>query len=230
MNDTNTEILRLGKNYKDIKLYFIKSFADFMFFTQNEEENKIIKLVEEIRLKLFDYLEPFMVIDAKDLINIIHKKYKLNGYIEIFNYIENIFNNNLYKILIEHIVKKRKIPDNTQNNYVDLLTINTTMYIGIIKIEILKIILVKSSYINDDTENLLDNLTKENKTLSDIYTKENIIKFKNVYCTFLNDMINNSKKNILKYYNDLRTNYSECKILINNCKELIIKNNILVKN
>ena len=172
----------------------------------------MINLIEDIRLKMFYYLEAFMVVDAYDIINIMLKKYKPNCTIKIFNYIENIFNDDLYTILIEHIVKKRHIVNKSEPNYDNILMRNTTMYMGIIKVEVLKIILIKS--ITHDEQN--------------IFLKEhNIDLYSEIYTHFWKDMINNSKKTILKYYNDLRTNFSDNTDLIDNCKKLIVKNNVL---
>jgi hypothetical protein len=209
---SNIKILKLGKNYKNIKLNFIKSFGEFILLEQNNDEVQIIKFIEKIRLSLFDYLEPFMIIDAHDMINIIYKKYELKNGFQLFNYIENIFNNDLYKILIEHIVKKKYVDDKA-DDYVKLLTRNILMYFGIIKIEILKIKIIKKI-----------TMSKE-----DNHVNINNVTFTEIYNQFLKDMINNSKKIILQYYNDLKKNYSICNEIINNCKEIIIKNNILVK-
>lgn len=213
-----SEKLKLGKEYKDIKLYFIKVFSDYIELEKNNEEKKMINLIETIRLKMFHYLEVFMVVDAYDIINIILKKYtepecKQNCTIKVFNYIENIFNNDLYTILINHIVKKRYLVNSIDSNYKNMLMRNTAMYMGIIKIEILKIILMKS-------------ITKDEQEL--FLKEQNIDLYSEIYTHFWKDMINNTKKTILKYYNDLRTNFSDNKDLINNCKELIVKNNVLV--
>lgn len=212
--------LKLGKEYKDIKLYFIKVFSDYIELEKNNEEKKMINLIETIRLKMFHYLEAFMVVDAYDIINIILKKYretecKQNCTIKVFNYIENIFNNDLYAILINHIVKKRYLVNSTDSNYKNMLMRNTAMYMGIIKIEILKIILMKS-------------ITKDEQEL--FLKEQNIDLYSEIYTHFWKDMINNTKKTILKYYNDLRTSFSDNKDLINNCKELIVKNNVLVQS
>jgi hypothetical protein len=209
----NSEILKLGKEYKEIKLYFIKAFGDFIILEQNNEEKKIINLIEEIRLKMFYYLEVFMVVDAYDIINIMIKKYQPNCTIRIFNYIENVFNNDLYNILINNIVKKRHIVRKSDPDYNNILMRNTTMYMGIIKVEVLKIILIKCITVNEQ----------------DIFFKEqNIDLYSEIYLNFWKDMITNSKKTILKYYNDLRTNFSDNTNLIEKCKELIVKNNVLV--
>ena len=227
----NSETLKLGKEYKEVKIYFIKAFIDYIELEKNNEEKKMINLIEDIRLKMFYYLEAFMVVDAYDIINIMLKKYsknpecnegssllsegkyKPNCTIKIFNYIENIFNDDLYIILINHIVKKRYIVNSTDSNYKNMLLRNTTMYMGIIKVEVLKIILIKS--ITDDEQN--------------IFLKElNIDLYTEIYSHFWKDMITNSKKTILKYYNDLRASFSDNKDLIEKCKELIVKNNVLV--
>lgn len=210
----NSEKLKLGKEYKEIKLYFIKTFGDFIILEKNNEEKKMINLIEDIRLKMFYYLEAFMVVDAYDIINIILKKYQPDCTIRVFNYIENIFNNDLYSILINNIVKKRYIVNKSDPNYNNILIRNTTMYMGIIKIEILKIILIKSITVHEQ-----DTFLKEQNI--DVYTE--------IYFNFWKDMIANSKKTILHFYNDLKTNFSDNAELINNCKELIVKNNVLVK-
>jgi len=211
----HAEKLKLGGEYKRIKIFLIDIFKDYLILEKKNDEKEMIRLIENIRLKMFYYLEAFMVVDAYDIINIMLKKYNDINSIQIFNYIENIFNNDLYDILINHVVKKRYLVNDTDPRYKNMLVRNTMMYMGIIKIEILKINLIKS-ITNDEKESfLIDN----NIPIYDI-----------VYNKFWKDMINTSKGTILKYYNDLRKNFGDNKDLIENCKILIIKNNVLVKS
>lgn len=209
----NKEVLKLGKEYKNLKLYFIKSFEDYIKLQLNNEDKNIIKMVQTIRLKMFDYLEPLMVIDMSDMINILLKKYREFGELYIFSYVENVFNDSLYKILIEKMVKKRFFPENTEENYLEILTRNNMLYFGIVKVEILKILFIKSILIKDTR-----NLDKENN---------NDFLYINTCNMFYQETVNISKKLIQYYYNDLRNTYSKSEYVINRCKELIIRNKAL---
>jgi hypothetical protein len=202
------ETLKLGKKYKDIKLFFIKSFEDYIKVQFINDNKKIIKLVQNIRLTIFDYLEPFMVVDIGDLINIILKKFRKYGEIYILAYIENVFDSYFYNILVEHVIKKRMVPQETDEKYLEILTRNNMFYLGIIQIEILKIIFIKSILMNNKISN------------PDLY-KPGVDK---IY----QESIMESKKMIQYYYNDLNKNFNKSVDVINKCKELIIKNKVLV--
>jgi hypothetical protein len=202
------ETLKLGKKYKDIKLFFIKSFEDYIKVQFINDNKEIVKLVQNIRLTIFDYLEPFMVVDIGDLINIILKKFRKYGEIYILAYIENVFDSYFYNILVEHVIKKRMVPQETDEKYLEILTRNNMFYLGIIQIEILKIIFIKSILMNNKISN------------PDLY-KPGVDK---IY----QESIMESKKMIQYYYNDLNKNFNKSVDVINKCKELIIKNKVLV--
>ncbi len=222
-NEISTQcyIVKLGKEYKRIKLNFINCFQNYL---ECKSDSKLIKLTQNITLKLFKYLEIFMLNDLEDLVNIIFKRNKRDIYtkMDIYCYVENIFNSKLYEVLIEKSLKLRykALLENTEflktqpENFIEqYLSKNCTMYVSIIRTEIFKILILRTLM-----------------AVKLVNANNNDLNAEIVYQTLISsviDLINIAKKNIIYYYNDLKTNFKMCQVHINDCKDMIISNNIL---
>ena len=200
---------KYGKGYKDSKLFFIKSFDEFISKQNNDTE--CIELIKNIRVSIFDYIGVFLTYDIDDIVSkIIKKKQSTANVIHLLDYIESIFNDEFY--LIIDISINDKISDKIQFTNEDKL-----YYMGLITIETLKILIMNrlinkytntSSHITNPSENILIE----------------------AYIACFNDRIIYSKNLIMKYYNTVKTNFSEWNDVIISCKNIIIQNNILKKN
>jgi hypothetical protein len=200
---------KYGKGYKDSKLFFIKSFDEFISKQNNDTE--CIELIKNIRVSIFDYIGVFLTYDIDDIVSkIIKKKQSTANVIHLLDYIESIFNDEFY--LIIDISINDKISDKIQFTNEDKL-----YYMGLITIETLKILIMNrliDKYINTSSHitNLSENILIE------------------AYIACFNDRIIYSKNLIMKYYNTVKTNFSEWNDVIISCKNIIIQNNILKKN
>jgi hypothetical protein len=218
MNSIKTKIvlkeIKLGSLYKKSKRYFINSFKNYIEYNNNNK--KILNLTTNIISKIFIYIDIFLMLDLEDLVYIISKKYTniIEIRMHIFSYIENIFNDRLYSILINDNVKAKHkslinskiyLENKDDPSFEEYIHKNTLLYIGIVKTEIFKILILKRII----TNHLLT------------------IDFNNPIILSLMELIQKSKKLIIYYYNDLKTNFSMCIPHIQDCQNLIIENKIL---
>ena len=214
--------IKLGKDYKKSKLYFINNFQNYLKY--NKDSKKLVNITENIISRLFNYLDIFLIYDLEDMVYILYKRNHedIKTSMQIFSYVENTFNDKLYSTLIDKIVKQRYNVCIKSNNYLDekekvmfeeYFQRNSLLYISIIKTEILKILMLKrliTSYLlhyGDKIEYMT------------ILQKEMIASF--------HILIKKSKTVIIHYYNDLKNNFSFCTPHIEDCKAMIISNKIL---
>ncbi len=231
-NSYGGEYIKLGKEYKKAKFYFINSFQNYSNYTRNNEDNprdnnKLKTLTTNIIMRIFKYLDIFMINDLEDLVNIMMRRNTddLETKMEIYCYVENTFNPRLYNILIEESLKKRynalldnktfleSQPSDFLANYIHK---NCLMYVAIIRTEVFKIIFIKAIM----TKGIINiqNMNSDEKHKSAVFGN---------YIVGMTNMIEISKKTIIHHYNDLRKNFSMCVEHIEDCKNMIITNGIL---
>ena len=142
--------LILGKDYKKSKLYFINNYQNFI--TYNNDKKKITKISLNVISKIYQYLDFFLINDLEDLVYILGKrnKHNMESSMQIYSYIENLFNDSLYLLLIEKVVKIRyntlinsKAYINNKNNEIfdEYNHKNALIYVGIVRTEIFKILM-----------------------------------------------------------------------------------------
>lgn len=226
------EYIKLGKEYKKTKFYFINSFQNYSLYTKSNEasprDNKKLQiLTTNIITRIFKYMDIFMINDLEDLVNIMMRRNTndLETKMEIYCYVENTFNPRLYNILIEESLKKRynallnnktfleSQPSDFLANYIHK---NCLMYVAIIRTEIFKIIMIKALMAKGIMN--IQNMSSDEKHKSIVFGN---------YIVGMNNMIEISKKTIIHHYNDLRKNFSMCVEHIEDCKNMIITNGIL---
>jgi hypothetical protein len=220
--DIRMKHIKLGKDYKKCKRYFINNYENYIKYIKDDK--KLNKIISNVLSRVFDYLDIFLIYDLEDLVHIIfkHNIKNVETNMQIFSYIENIFNEKLYLLLVEKTVKEKyqvlinskDYLENKDNNiFEEYIHKNALLYIGIIKTEIFKIIMLKvmvtqSVFNNGFNENLLNT---RNQLVSSLY-----------------ELIDKSKRVLLYFYNDLKKNFSFCKAHIEDCKNMIIFNKILI--
>jgi hypothetical protein len=217
---------KYGKEYKDIKKYFIESFDIFLGIQENDK--KVKELIKEIRIKIFDYIGIILTNDIDDLVNIIIKKHLYSeNIICILDFIESIFNEELYNILIKNVIYE-KVKNNIALTQEDKL-----YFVGIVKIETLKILIINNILQDDSTEeeftklarnkNIVKiNINKENEEIKDYIE----LCIKNYYTEFFKERIKESVNIISKYYNEVKTNFTSWDDVIASSKKIILSNNI----
>lgn len=202
---------KYGKGYKDSKLFFIKSFDEFI--SKQNSDTECIELIQNVRVSIFDYIGVFLTYDTDDMVSkIIKKRQSTANVIHLLDYIDCIFNEEYYFIIDKSI--NDKITDKIQLTNEDKL-----YYLGLITIETLKILIMNR---------LIDKYTNTNACINITNPSESILI--EAYIACFNDRIFYSKNLIMRYYNIVKTNFSEWNDVIISCKNIIIQNNILKKN
>ena len=207
--------IKLGSVYKKSKRYFINNFKKYIEY--NKDDKKILNLSTNIISKIYDYIDIFLILDLEDLVYIISRNCEntMEMRMHIFSYLENLFNDRLYSILVKDSVKIKhnallnsKIYLENKDDPIieEYIHKNTLLYVGIIKTEIFKILILKRIITN-----YLLSMDLHNPIL----------------LSFM-ELIQKSKRLIIYYYNDLKTNFSMCNLHINDCKNLIVENKILI--
>jgi len=195
---------KYGKGYKDAKLFFMSSFQDFL--DNQNDDKKCIQIIEEVRFKIVDYIGIFLTYDIDDIVSkMIKKNLNTQNVIHLLDYLDFIFNEDFYYI-IDSVIKQKII------NKIQLTNEDKFYYIGIITIEVLKIMIIKkllNKYNIDSPKNPLENVIIQS------------------YISCFEDRNFYSKKIIMKYYNYVKTNFNEWKEVLSLSKDIIIRNNIL---
>jgi hypothetical protein len=212
---------KYGKEYKNAKLFFLSEFDNFLSI--QSDENSASELIKKIRIVIFDYLAIFLTYDVCDLTNKMIKKYNnTENVIHILDYLESIFNEELYKIMIINVIYE-KIKNNVILTQEDKL-----FFVGIVNIESFKIMIINNILINDNIEEESKILLNENNMTIEDESQKKIEKFiKECYIKCFEDRIKVSKTIIMKYYNEVKNNFSSWNDVIHKCKNIIINNNIL---
>jgi hypothetical protein len=234
---------KLGKDYKKSKLYFLNNYSKYIEY--NKDNKKLEKITVNVISKIYDYIDIFLINDLEDLVNILYKRNTNNieTKMQIFSYIDNIFNENVYILFIEKYVKnnynkliknKTYIENKDNKIFEDFINKNTLLYVGIIRTEILKILMLKMMI----TNHLLyfgyivpldENFIKNNKIIKhlDYFPVNEYLKYNDKIVNSFHQLIMKSKRLILFFYNDLKKNFSFCNNHIDECKTMIIYSNIL---
>jgi hypothetical protein len=225
---------KYSKKYKDVKIFFIDMFDVFIEIL--EDNKKLNELVKEIRIKMFDYIGIILTNDIDDLINKLIKKYlHTENALSIIDYLDFVFNRDLYKILINDVIYEKK------KNNVALSQEDKLYFIGIIKVETIKILLIQNILNNENNYEEIKNLTKKNNELHEYNNeienqyidKDNLeIKkyiedyIKKYYFEIFKHRIKESLDTILLYYNELKYNFTDWNDVMYKCKNIILRNNI----
>jgi hypothetical protein len=236
--------IKLGKDYKKSKLNFMNNFSNYLEYVNDNK--KLANITKNVISKLFSWIDIFLINDLEDLVLIMFKRNKqhIDVQMHIFSYVENIFNERLYLILIEKCVKKKHNILVNSKNYLDnkdnavfeeYIYKNTLIYIGIIHTEIFKMNVLKKmieNYLLCEMDlfpgiDLKNNLIKQLNVFyhkRQEYRTENMNKYLFVFSLF--EIIQNCKIIIMYYYKDLKKNFSFCKIHIKDCDTMIIENKV----
>ena len=173
-------------NYQEAKSHFINSYE-----TSNSIDN-ISELVYNIVIPHFN----LFACDLSEIIDLINSKYSIQS--ESMDFIELVFNPNLYKVILEQ-------KDNTNDEYIHYL---------IVLVEYIK--LEKYTEMKSRLETILSNDKISNTILSDGIRQAS------------NERIDNCKERITNTINDLKNNYSNFVLSLTGIKILLETNNIVL--
>lgn len=223
---TNENNEKYGKKYIEAKEYFMEAFDSFLL-VQNDKDKRN-KLVKEVRRKMFDHIGIILTYDIDNLVSkIILTHIKVKEIINILDYIDCIFNKELYDIMIKNIVYQ-KINDN-----IALCREDKLYFIGIIKIETLKIMIINNIMLDDTTEEEYVKLSKDSNVVNikSLYNNINTDKYieeyiKHFYVAFFEERIKDSLNTLFSYYNEVKTNFAPWKDVISSCSNIILNNGI----